>query len=92
MVSVEAMQQIAPACIHVLLFAELREQAGWSEIQWPIARSNAIVPTPALVWEALELPGTLDVLRVAINHQFADPSTPLKPGDEVAFLPPISGG
>jgi molybdopterin converting factor small subunit len=31
-------------------------------------------------------------VRVAINQQFADPGTPLADGDELAFLPPISGG
>jgi molybdopterin converting factor small subunit len=29
---------------------------------------------------------------VAINQHFATPDTPLKPGDELAFLPPITGG
>jgi len=31
-------------------------------------------------------------LRVAINQRFAAPDTPLQPGDELAFLPPITGG
>ena len=31
-------------------------------------------------------------LRVAINQRFATPHTPLHPGDELAFLPPITGG
>jgi molybdopterin converting factor small subunit len=31
-------------------------------------------------------------LRVAINQQFASWDTPLTSGDELAFLPPISGG
>ena len=35
------------------------------------------------------LPATI---RVAINQVFADPDSPLSPGDEVAFLPPITGG
>src|SRR5215217_5696084 len=29
---------------------------------------------------------------VARNQEFADPATPLEEGDEVAFLPPVSGG
>src|SRR5206468_1560069 len=29
---------------------------------------------------------------VARNHEFADPATLLEEGDEVAFLPPVSGG
>lgn len=44
------------------------------------------------LWQALELPGDVRNVRVAINQQFADADTPLHPGDELAFLPPISGG
>jgi molybdopterin converting factor small subunit len=41
----------------------------------------------------LQLPGELDPqVRIAINREFADADTPLQPGDELAFLPPISGG
>jgi sulfur-carrier protein len=30
--------------------------------------------------------------KVAVNHTLAAPDTPLKSGDEVAFLPPVTGG
>ena len=36
--------------------------------------------------------GRPEGVRVAINQQFADADTPLSDGDELAFLPPISGG
>ncbi|MFZ9463009.1 MAG: MoaD/ThiS family protein [Vulcanococcus sp.] len=48
--------------------------------------------TPARIWAALALPGGLGSVRVAINQRFAAADTPLQPGDELAFLPPISGG
>ncbi len=31
-------------------------------------------------------------LRVAVNQEMAQPTTPVKPGDEVAFFPPVTGG
>ncbi len=31
-------------------------------------------------------------IAIAVNQVFASPSTPLAPGDEVALLPPVSGG
>jgi len=31
-------------------------------------------------------------LRVAVNQEMAQPATPVKPGDEVAFFPPVTGG
>ena len=33
-----------------------------------------------------------EVLRVAINAEFADWSTPLADGDAVVFIPPVAGG
>ncbi|MEY2643451.1 MAG: hypothetical protein RLZZ611_100, partial [Cyanobacteriota bacterium] len=48
--------------------------------------------TPAQIWAALGLPAALGSVRVAINQRFAAADTPLHPGDELAFLPPISGG
>ncbi len=76
--------------VEVRLFAGLRERAGWD------GRRLALVAgtTPERLWRQLGLgegpiPATV---RVAVNQVFADPCRPLAPGDEVAFLPPISGG
>lgn len=80
--------------IRILLFAGLREQAGWNERLWPLPHDPAskTLPTPSSLWSALNLPGNLGELRIAINRHFATADTPLHPGDELAFLPPISGG
>ena len=85
-----------PAAIRVRLFAGLREAAGWGEQTWRQPSETAGVPagpcTPRQVWAALQLPGSLETTRVAINQQFAGADSPLNGGDELAFLPPISGG
>jgi len=78
--------------IRILLFAGLREQAGWGDRHWPAPAATATTLTPRQLWQDLQLPGPLDSVRIAINQQFAEPDTPLQPGDELAFLPPISGG
>ena len=31
-------------------------------------------------------------VRIAVNHDIAQPDTPVRPGDEVALLPPVTGG
>ncbi|NDG74420.1 MAG: MoaD/ThiS family protein [Synechococcaceae bacterium WB8_1B_136] len=77
--------------IRIRLFAGLREQAGWSEHHWPAPAAHPH-PTPRQLWLALQLPGELSSVRVAINHEFTTADTPLHDGDELAFLPPISGG
>ena len=35
---------------------------------------------------------TLSVVRVAVNQEYGGLDTPVKPGDEVAFFPPVTGG
>ena len=82
------------APIRIRLFAALREQAGWSEQLWSSCRKgDGSVPiTPEQIWDELQLRGELTTLRIAINQQFAAANSELHPGDELAFLPPISGG
>ena len=94
---------LSPPPVTVRLFAALREQAGWSERR--IAPEGVRGPlTPAGLWQELGLgrpgDGSVDAtsgslpaaLRIAINQHFAPADQVLHPGDEVAFLPPISGG
>ena len=87
-----------PACrVRVLLFAGLREAAGWGER----SLTAPVGATPRQLWQQLDLAATWPAgadgaagagLRVAINQRFASADTPLADGDELAFLPPISGG
>jgi molybdopterin converting factor subunit 1 len=35
---------------------------------------------------------TMAAVRCAVNQDFATPETPVSPGDEVAFFPPVTGG
>ncbi|MCP9927046.1 MoaD/ThiS family protein [Cyanobium sp. CH-040] len=79
-----------PGELRVLLFAALRERAGWRERHLPVTGGI----TPAAVWEqlGLEPADAAATVRVAINQQFATWHSPLAGGDELAFLPPISGG
>lgn len=79
--------------IRIRLFAGLREQAGWSEREWEMeSEPGSATLTPETLWQRLQLPGNCASIRVAINHQFASHHTELRAGDELAFLPPISGG
>jgi molybdopterin synthase catalytic subunit len=74
--------------IHVRLFAVLRERAGAEEIELEL-------PDGASVNDALsELQHVTDGIRVvmAVNQEYADPGLELRPGDELALIPPVSGG
>ena len=81
--------QKSSGSITVRLFAGLRERAGWGERPWTL-QSGA---DPVSVWQALGFGDAIpDGTRVAINQQFQSAKQPLQQGDELAFLPPISGG
>ena len=75
--------------ITVRLFAALREQAGWEQRSWLlISGADALS-----VWQGLGFRDAIpDGTRVAINQEFENPRQQLQQGDELAFLPPISGG
>jgi molybdopterin synthase catalytic subunit len=72
--------------VHVKLFAGLRERAGWSE------RELDGVDRVGDVWPALDLGDEPDGLLYAVNKEYADRNRPLADGDEVALIPPVSGG
>ena len=79
--------------ITVLFFARLQEDMGISELL--MDESNAGQSAQALR-EALIARGK-DILadesiRVAINQEFCSWDTEIKDGDEVAFMPPVTGG
>jgi MoaE-MoaD fusion protein len=72
--------------ISVRLFAGLRERAGWSK------RDLEGVSRVADVWPALELGDEPPGLLYAVNKEYADRDRALFDGDEVALIPPVSGG
>jgi MoaE-MoaD fusion protein len=72
--------------IRVRLFAGLRERAGWSE------RELDGVARVADVWAALELGDEPAGLLYAVNREYADRERELGDDDEVALIPPVSGG
>jgi molybdopterin converting factor subunit 1 len=79
--------------VTVRLFARLREIAGAAELDREVPDG---VDAKA-VWDALaaERPGLAPYtssISCAINEEYARFSHPLKDGDEIAFLPPVSGG
>jgi molybdopterin synthase catalytic subunit len=72
--------------ITVKLFAALRERAGWSERELEgVARVDD-------VWPALGLGEEPPGLLYAVNRTYAERERPLADGDEVALIPPVSGG
>ncbi len=74
--------------VAVRLFAGLRERAGTREREVELADGSRV----ADVWPALELGDEPQGLVFAVNRVYADRAQPLAEGDEVAVIPPVSGG
>ena len=68
------------------LFAGLRDRAGWAQ------RELDGVARVSDVWPALGLGAEPAGLLYAVNKRYADRTQELGDGDEVALIPPVSGG
>ncbi len=79
--------------IRVKLFAALREAVGCQEMEVELEPgTTAGELLDSLVTEHSKLARYLNVIQVAINQEFAERGTPIADDDEVALLPPVSGG
>jgi molybdopterin converting factor subunit 1 len=74
--------------ISVRLFAGLRERAGTARRELELPEGATV----ADVWAPLELGEEPAGLLYAVNKRYADAATALADGDEVAVIPPVSGG
>lgn len=75
------------------MFASLRDLVGARavDVELPEASTvNDLSRHLGVLFSALA--DRLQYVRVAVNDAMADPSQPLADGDEVAYLPPVSGG
>jgi molybdopterin synthase catalytic subunit len=72
--------------VRVRLFAGLRERAGFAE------QELNDVACVSDVWPALGLGEEPEGLLYAVNRRYAEPDHELAEGDEVALIPPVSGG
>ena len=83
--------------VKVLFFASLREQLGASaeEIDLPAGVTTAAGLRAHLRKRGGAYESALSEkspVRMAVNQDMASAAAPLKPGDEVAFFPPVTGG
>ena len=81
--------------VKVLYFASLREQLGMQGedldlSSTTVAGLRALLMARGGAWQKALAPGR--ALRMAVNREMAQPTTPVGPGDEVAFFPPVTGG
>lgn len=79
--------------ISILLFGILREHLSTSVLEWQIAQEHCTVADLlAQLKNAYPLMGVLNSVAVAINGEYALPDYVIRPTDEIALIPPVSGG
>jgi molybdopterin synthase catalytic subunit len=79
--------------VRARLFARLREQAGTDTESLELPAGSTVSD----VYDAVKrlhpgLEADRNALRAALNQEFAEWDTAVAAGDEVAFIPPVSGG
>jgi molybdopterin synthase sulfur carrier subunit len=79
--------------VRVRLFASLRETAGTGEVRLELP--SGATPEDAWVRLVADHPALAPrraSLTAAVNRRYADFRAALADGDEVVFIPPVSGG
>jgi sulfur-carrier protein len=81
----------------ILYFAWLRELIGTATQTLPLP--EGVTTVAALIhYLARTSPAHAKAfapdrkVRCAVNQEFATPDTPIAPGDEIGFFPPVTGG
>jgi molybdopterin synthase catalytic subunit len=80
--------------VRIRLFAQLRERAGADTIQAELADGATVAEALAALAQESPLAELLSRLpvRMAVNRELVGDDTPLHADDELALLPPVSGG
>ncbi len=78
--------------VRVLLFGVLKDRVGGAERVLELAGEATVADVMAWAGGLLGDDGMIRAVAVAVNREYARPETRLQEGDEVALLPPVSGG
>src|SRR5262245_52825725 len=86
--------RIASMTVTVRLFAILRERAGRDSIEVELDEGATVAEALERLSARPELGDLLERMpvRMAVNRDYADTDTTLFSGDELALVPPVSGG
>jgi molybdopterin synthase sulfur carrier subunit len=91
------MRDVATSTLSLVYLARLREAFGAASerVEVPpgvtsVAALRTWLAARGGIWATELAPGR--AVRIAVNHALARPDTPVRPGDEVALFPPVTGG
>ena len=79
--------------IRVKLFAIVKERAGAGEVSLDLPDGATVAAVAAALEQRFPVvAGFLGRSAFAVNREYVDAATALRDGDEVAVIPPVSGG
>ena len=79
--------------VKILFFGAAREAVGAEEINLGIPFPASVSSVKKAVFARYEVPSAFaKSLMTAVNEEYATDETTIKNRDEIAFLPPVSGG
>ncbi|MDQ0188408.1 molybdopterin converting factor subunit 1 [Alicyclobacillus cycloheptanicus] len=78
--------------VQIKLFAGLAEQAGKTSVEVELGDRPTVADLRTALQRILPEGTALDEVLVAVNRRYANDQTTLNEGDEVALIPPVSGG
>lgn len=74
----------------ILFFAHLKDAVGEESIRVDVS-GKTVAEVKDFLAKEYELQ-KLDTAMAAVNEEFASDKDIIQPGDEIAFIPPVSGG
>jgi len=85
--------ELVKQSLSIKLFASLRQAMNSNEIKINIDNEIMVSQMKKIVFETFPKLKKLNIpFLVAVNHELAKDSSLIKAGDEVALIPPVSGG
>ena len=79
--------------VRVKLFASYKEKAGTSDIEMSLPDDATVSDAASELLRLYpSISGDTSRLMIAVNEEYQEHDYPLSENDEVAFIPPVSGG
>ncbi|NJK64689.1 MAG: MoaD/ThiS family protein [Synechococcaceae cyanobacterium SM2_3_1] len=79
--------------VRLILYAIFQEVIGVTDLAWSVSPGTTVAELcDQLLHHYPALTRWRDQIRFGVNLEFVTPETVLAPGDEVVFIPPVSGG
>lgn len=79
--------------VKVLFFGPMRDCTDIASKEYEVHESFTLANLIGFIYADFpEAKDVLDVCSFVVNQEFVEETNPLKEGDEIAVLPPVSGG